>query len=77
MDARCVAFSRVRRSSDIKVSVIENEKQGKLMKYDDTVYTVNAVYLEILCQFIQKGCVLNYVLKESRKNLLQKLERKD
>ena len=42
-----VAFSRVRRSADVKVHVADGPKQGKLLHDSSTCYTKNVVYKEI------------------------------
>uniref|UniRef100_A0A8C4X687 ATP-dependent DNA helicase n=1 Tax=Erpetoichthys calabaricus TaxID=27687 RepID=A0A8C4X687_ERPCA len=42
-----VAFSRVQRSSDIKVKVIDTPYQGKLIQGQHTIFTTNVVYKEI------------------------------
>lgn len=43
-----VAMSRVRRSEDIKLKVIDGKEQGKLIKNLGNVYTKNVVYKEVL-----------------------------
>jgi hypothetical protein len=42
-----VAFSRVRRLSDIKVQILNGHRQGRLSN-DDTVYTLNVVFREVI-----------------------------
>ena len=42
-----VAFSRVRRLSDIKVQILNGHRQGQLSN-DDTVYTLNVVFKEVI-----------------------------
>jgi hypothetical protein len=42
-----VAFSRVKRSSDVRVKITEGPDQGKLVPGSDVVYTKNVVYKEI------------------------------
>ena len=43
-----VAFSRVRRSCDVKVKIIDTSDQGKLIEGSDSVFTKNVVYTEVL-----------------------------
>ncbi|XP_021967659.1 ATP-dependent DNA helicase PIF1-like [Folsomia candida] len=43
-----VAFSRVRRSSDVNVEVITNKKQGRLIIGSEKVFTKNVVFKEVL-----------------------------
>jgi ATP-dependent DNA helicase PIF1 len=42
-----VAFSRVRRSCDVKVKILNTPKQGNLIKGSERVFTVNVVYNEV------------------------------
>lgn len=45
-----VAFSRVRRSSDVKVQVMNTALQGRLIEHSDKVFSRNVVYREVLEQ---------------------------
>jgi len=42
-----VAFSRVRKAADVKVTVIDTPDQGKLLEGHDNVFTKNVVYREV------------------------------
>jgi ATP-dependent exoDNAse (exonuclease V) alpha subunit len=42
-----VAFSRAKRSSDVKVSITDSGRQGKLLKRSERTFTHNCVYKEI------------------------------
>lgn len=42
-----VAFSRVRRSTDVKVQIVEGPEQGKLLPGSEKVFTKNVVYKAI------------------------------
>ena len=42
-----VAFSRVRRSDDVKVKVLDTSEHGKLLENCDSVFTKNVVYKEV------------------------------
>jgi hypothetical protein len=42
-----VAFSRAKRSSDVKVSVTDSDRQGKLLRRSQRTFTPNCVYKEI------------------------------
>lgn len=43
-----VALSRGRRSSDVKINVLNGTKQGNLLENSDKVFTMNIVYKEVL-----------------------------
>ncbi len=43
-----VALSRGRRSSDVKINIINGPKQGKLLEKCNKTFTVNVVYKEVL-----------------------------
>ncbi len=42
-----VAFSRAKRSSDVKVSITDSDRQGKLLRRSQRTFTPNCVYKEI------------------------------
>ena len=42
-----VALSRVRRSEDVKIKILDGSEQGKLIPNSDTIFTKNVVYKEI------------------------------
>jgi hypothetical protein len=42
-----VAFSRVRRSCDVRVKILNTPKQGNLIKGSERVFTLNVVYNEV------------------------------
>ena len=43
-----VAFSRVRKSTDVRVFIADSSRQGKLLQRSNKVFTLNVVYKEIL-----------------------------
>lgn len=42
-----VAFSRVKKSSDVKIQIVNGKEQGKLIEESDAIFTKNVVYKEI------------------------------
>ncbi|XP_023210481.1 uncharacterized protein LOC111613366 [Centruroides sculpturatus] len=43
-----VAFSRVRRATDVKIKILKTSEQGKLIPNNSTFFTKNVVYTEVL-----------------------------
>jgi len=46
-----VAFSRVRKQSDVKIKIIDGPNQGRLIEGSDATFTKNVVYKEVLQTF--------------------------